>query len=473
MRNVFLRDIIDDPDDLATRRAFADWLLEQPAIEDQEQGEFIALLLELATGHVLGARRRQLEQRERELLGRYRAEWERPLRQTGLVARCVFRRGLVAGIKLPVNASLLDGRKLEEILTLAPITELICPSFDEEHALALSDCRTLSRVASITARPTAETLRFLLSSCGVDGLRELILDHSASGDHLLQILANWPGLGLLVRLRLQSAGVTPAGVSALLRSPFFDDNWGGRGQPPRLKTLDLRNNRGFTSIHARRLIQDSRFPPSKEAWIEAMLSGVLGRVERRTALNVWGADALVGELASSSARKRFLALGRLAEVDPNPEALPNLVRRAFEPDLRDRARQELKRYRFFEASATLAPWLENWADDAAVWLDSALANHALPLPLKVQEAFAELCQRRLLWRARHGRAAPAPLVPGDAGDDREKLRAVVALVADRAADDALRHTPPECSEEKRAAIRRKAKAKECAWLASWLVRLLQ
>jgi uncharacterized protein (TIGR02996 family) len=65
VEQAFLRHIVEEPEDLVARRAYADWLSEQPGVEAQERGEFIALQCELA-GKVRHGGRRRLEQRQAE-----------------------------------------------------------------------------------------------------------------------------------------------------------------------------------------------------------------------------------------------------------------------------------------------------------------------------------------------------------------------------------------------------------------------
>src|SRR5688572_16503544 len=122
MLQTFLRAIAEDPEDLASRRALADWLMEQGDVASQERGEFIAAQLEIGAG-ARRARRKQLEQRERELLARYRDEWTRELLATGVHRRCLFRNGMVEGIEADADVFALAAEE-RRLFSLAPITEL-------------------------------------------------------------------------------------------------------------------------------------------------------------------------------------------------------------------------------------------------------------------------------------------------------------------------------------------------------------
>src|SRR5262249_13888536 len=118
-----------------------------------------------------------------------------------------------------------------------------------------------------------------------------------------------------------------------------------------------------------------------------------------------------------------------------------------------------------QLSPVLRAWLDALlvSDDAGVSVQRALERHRLPNP--VFQEFTGLCQRRLRWRAGHGRAAPLAELP-------EALSALIALVATRAEDAADRHLSAGRSAGDRVLRRALARAREFAWLATWLVRLL-
>src|SRR5688572_15526602 len=103
MLEMFLREIADHPDDLVTRRAFADWLSEQPDAALRDRGEFIAAQLELHAGTARGPRAHALSRRERELLARYQWEWTRPVRECLGATLCSFRNGMVESVATQVG----------------------------------------------------------------------------------------------------------------------------------------------------------------------------------------------------------------------------------------------------------------------------------------------------------------------------------------------------------------------------------
>src|SRR5438093_1334944 len=69
------RAILDDPDDLASYAAYADWLAEQGA----PRGEFMQVQLALEQEGRPARERARLKKREAELLAAHQAEWLGPL----------------------------------------------------------------------------------------------------------------------------------------------------------------------------------------------------------------------------------------------------------------------------------------------------------------------------------------------------------------------------------------------------------
>ncbi|MGL4549892.1 MAG: TIGR02996 domain-containing protein, partial [Gemmataceae bacterium] len=90
MESAFLRAIADDPDDLVSRRVYADWLEEQPDAARHERAEFLRLQFARAAG--------ALAARQRELLERHRGAWEGRFR--GLIRSCEYRNGFAERVTL-------------------------------------------------------------------------------------------------------------------------------------------------------------------------------------------------------------------------------------------------------------------------------------------------------------------------------------------------------------------------------------
>jgi uncharacterized protein (TIGR02996 family) len=71
LRDALEMALVEDPDDLATHRAYADYLQEQ----GDPRGEFIQVQLALEERERTSQERRELQRRERELLAEYSREW--------------------------------------------------------------------------------------------------------------------------------------------------------------------------------------------------------------------------------------------------------------------------------------------------------------------------------------------------------------------------------------------------------------
>ena len=78
MRDAFLADIIEHPDDDTPRLIFADWLEDQDDPASRDQAEFIRTQIQLETLREEGLALWALQQREKDLLREYRATWAAP-----------------------------------------------------------------------------------------------------------------------------------------------------------------------------------------------------------------------------------------------------------------------------------------------------------------------------------------------------------------------------------------------------------
>jgi uncharacterized protein (TIGR02996 family) len=488
MIEAFLRDIVAHPHDLSARHAFADWLLEQPDPGLQERGEFIALQLELGRGScVHGARRQQMEQRQRDLLHRYQDQWTANLRGLPHVQRCVFRNGMVEAIQ---SDPILFVLHIEEanLFEQAPITELILTGLGVEGEF-LAGCPQLEHLTALTIKPPmldVQALHQLLASPHLGNLRRLTLDRNDLGATGLAELAAWPGLRRLTHLRLQSTGADRTGVHVLLGSRHLDPDQG----PVAMQSLDLSRNRQFDPRAAWELLRElSRtFSPRRLRLADRLLSSVTVRVrpapfrDMARQMGRHAVPALLAGLEHPNQEVRRQSAQVLSKRELSAEALAPLLRRFHEPGLSHTVRSTLAKLR-----PSLPGPLQLWLDaltrgDAGPCLEMALGQAALPLPAAVHVAFADLCQRRLHWRAGHGRAwmssgpagdGQAPQVPPEARRDRVRLAEAVRRVTDRAAEAAARHAPPDGPPAQAMHADSRARNKEAAWLAGWLIRLLQ
>src|SRR6266571_2688786 len=93
----FLRAIIEEPDDVALRLIYADWLDER----GDPRGEFIRVQCELARMSGDNPRRVGLEAREQELLKQNEQAWAGPLPCPARTLQ--FRRGFPADLDLSLT----------------------------------------------------------------------------------------------------------------------------------------------------------------------------------------------------------------------------------------------------------------------------------------------------------------------------------------------------------------------------------
>jgi uncharacterized protein (TIGR02996 family) len=211
--DVFLADILANPDDESLRLIFADYLDEREGL----RGEFIRLECKLehllarsGKRHALEHRARQLlslsdgafsyegnlspvlEQRDRQLLSLFGARWAAPL--AGLVDDWAFRRGFVQEVGTDVQAFV---RGADELFRVAPVQHV---SFCEVPPLLVPELFRLLHLARL------RSLRLAYYGIGAEGARSL---------------AACPYLNRLTALDLTHCHVGDAGVEALLSSPHL------------------------------------------------------------------------------------------------------------------------------------------------------------------------------------------------------------------------------------------------------------
>jgi uncharacterized protein (TIGR02996 family) len=111
--NVLEKALIADPDDLAAHSAYADWLSQQ----GDPRGEFIQVQLMLEDPSRAEKERKELQQREKDLLKRHRREWlgslAQPLLDQEEWGKCDFQfaRGWLDTLQIP-NLSVARARAL-------------------------------------------------------------------------------------------------------------------------------------------------------------------------------------------------------------------------------------------------------------------------------------------------------------------------------------------------------------------------
>jgi uncharacterized protein (TIGR02996 family) len=186
LHEAFLRSIIESPDDDAPRLAYSDWLEEHG---DADRAEFIRVQCRLASIDADDPERRELQEREYELLAEHWGEWAGPL--VGRVHRWQFRRGFVEQVSVKAGRFLKEAKWL---LDFAPIREL--------------------RVDF----PELEDMRAVLASKHIRRITRLDLDGARLGNAGAALLADSPNLAGLTDLSLRFNEIGSAGLLALARS---------------------------------------------------------------------------------------------------------------------------------------------------------------------------------------------------------------------------------------------------------------
>ena len=195
----FLEAIVAEPDELAHRLVYADWLEDQGGEEALARAEFIRAQLERDRLHPAHPRARALLRREEALLHRHGADWSAGVNP--LVRRWRFHRGFIEEVRLTVEQLLQNGPTL---LRLAPLRRL--------------QLRGTSALPPLLSRwpHHARTLTDVLSRCKVLDLNRDYLGEAA-GLALLEL----PRLPRLEALHLGHNALSPAGIVVLAQSPVL------------------------------------------------------------------------------------------------------------------------------------------------------------------------------------------------------------------------------------------------------------
>jgi uncharacterized protein (TIGR02996 family) len=344
--------IREEPDELAHRLVFADWLDEQDDPELAARAEFIRVQCELARLEAADGRRPGLLARERQLREAHGREWAGPLR--ALVAGYEFRRGFVESVGLDAAAFL---RWAPRLFQLAPLTEVEVTASPGLLPLLAAN-PYLRRVTSLgldLAGGEPAVFEALFDSPFLTGLTHLRL-RSLHGIGLRPLARSW-ALGRLARLDLSGNNLGPEVLAVLagsdrllgLTALYFNRCHLGSGALPVLTTapllrqltaLDLRcNDLGpagaetlARSPHARRLqvlwLGDNVL---RDGGVAALASA--GNLAALTRLYL-GHNAVHGEGVEGLARSPFLAGLTHLDLDYNDLAAGALESLAASPFLR-------------------------------------------------------------------------------------------------------------------------------------------
>jgi uncharacterized protein (TIGR02996 family) len=252
----FLHAVLAEPDEMAHRLVYADWLEDHGDGPARDRAAFIRAQVERATLHPAHPRARRLWANEQALLAVHGPAWAAPAAR--LVGRWWFHRGFIEEAAFgfgPLPAT------VDELTRIAPIRRLRLTRAGLHAELAGTGRREWEEYAGSLRR-----------------LRGIDLGRESLGEHVLRALASLPPLPALKEL---SVGHATAGLQPLLGSPLLAG----------LKTLAVR-------------------ALSAEA-LQALVHAPLGRLD---ALSLCGArlgDRVVPLLAGSplAGRVRTLSLG--------------------------------------------------------------------------------------------------------------------------------------------------------------------
>jgi uncharacterized protein (TIGR02996 family) len=235
VEEAFLRDILDNPDDMTPRLIYADWLEEHGPEAARPRAELIRVQCELEDLPEDDPRRDALERRSGQLLRRHAKEWTAPLRALKAGTRWEFRRGFVEGV---TTSATNFARVAKKLFALAPIRAarfpeasnevhhlLKCPHFDR-----LSEVN-LHRMCVCGTCPIDEELHQLFASPRVANLTTLVVSGDRIDEEGAKQLASSRHLANLTTLDLSGNRVGTEGVQALLA-----------GRLKGLKNLTLKRN---------------------------------------------------------------------------------------------------------------------------------------------------------------------------------------------------------------------------------------
>jgi len=205
-----VRHILDNPDDVAARLVYADWLDEH----DNPRGEFIRVQCRLAELEEEDPEWRALEARERELWAAHGKAWREEAPAWPHSVR--FRRGFAEEVQCPAKAFLRQGAGL---FRRAPIISLTL-TVVEDHLAALAACPLLAHLRSLDLGCFSKELA---ASPHLANLTCLKLTCAGVDDAVCEALAASPHLARLTRLYLNGNRIGDRGVRALARSPHLSN----------------------------------------------------------------------------------------------------------------------------------------------------------------------------------------------------------------------------------------------------------
>nr|MBA3539109.1 TIGR02996 domain-containing protein [Deltaproteobacteria bacterium] len=207
MSDALLQSIFEDPDDVATRRVYADAL----STTGDPRGEFIQIQCDLAAD----PQQPELRRRERALLTKHGKTWTAPFAK--VVFSPKFERGMIASAF--VNAKQF-ARAPGALLDREPVVSLGMRALTHADAATLGARPDLGRLRSLRVTESALVTRGTraLFSAHLTRLRDLDLYQAGVDDEGLAHLRTTV-FAQLERLVLSGNRLSPDAVDALLHEP--------------------------------------------------------------------------------------------------------------------------------------------------------------------------------------------------------------------------------------------------------------
>jgi uncharacterized protein (TIGR02996 family) len=242
--DMFLREIIADPENDAPRLIYADWLEEN---NEHARADFIRTECAIEQFEPFSPQRMELSDHASDLLTNHRAGWQSAIPTWAQLTDQTYGNCFRRGFPHRVSGQPADFlQTADELFAAAPIREAQL-GLIEDNGRALADCPYVARLwnLSLSFSEAQLDLEVLLSSPYISSLRGLqvsfIQKHPSGAfaesaptlqDHHAKLVSACDKLSNLRSLDLNHHLIGPDGVSALVESPHL----------ARLESLILANN---------------------------------------------------------------------------------------------------------------------------------------------------------------------------------------------------------------------------------------
>ncbi len=224
MADVFLRVIVDLPDDDAPRLIYSDWLDDHG---DPDRAEFIRLQCRLAALAEDDPERAALVRREKELEREHGERWLAEVQPIAGVTFSGFERGFISQARINLSRWRKPdrARRTTALFAAGPIREITLDDASPATVAALLGDPAALRLRALNffdmTRPV-EVVRTIAESLHVRNLAQLDFFDADLDDVALVLLASSPHLANLTQFYAVNCGpFTPEGVRALAESPHL------------------------------------------------------------------------------------------------------------------------------------------------------------------------------------------------------------------------------------------------------------